>query len=139
MNAAQPLLQPYRMGEFQLANRGRHGAADTLPCNESRPAVRRNYTFATTRQRASAGLIITEGTWISRDAVGWHDVPGLFTDAQVRAWSAVTDAVHREAVSSSCSCGTPARRHIPTSLHGTAPLAPSAVNPGVSSPDAVGK
>ena len=38
-------------------------------------------------QRASAGLIITEGTWVSRDAVGWHDVPGLFTDAQVRGWS----------------------------------------------------
>ena len=28
------------------------------------------------------------------DAVGWHDVPGLFNDAQVHAWSNVTDAVH---------------------------------------------
>ena len=42
----------------------------------------------------TAGLIVTEGTWISHHAVGWHDVPGLFTDTQVRGWSAVTDAGH---------------------------------------------
>jgi N-ethylmaleimide reductase len=46
------------------------------------------------RQRASAGLIITEATGISREGLGWPYAPGLWTDAQVEAWKPVTDAVH---------------------------------------------
>jgi N-ethylmaleimide reductase len=85
-------------------------------------------------QRASAGLIITEGTWISRDAVGWHDVPGLFTDAQVRGWSAVTDAVHREGGVIFAQLWHTGSTSHPDFFAGTTPLAPSAVNPGLQSP-----
>jgi len=46
------------------------------------------------RQRASAGLIISEATGISREGLGWPYAPGLWTDAQVEAWKPVTDAVH---------------------------------------------
>jgi 2,4-dienoyl-CoA reductase-like NADH-dependent reductase (Old Yellow Enzyme family) len=46
------------------------------------------------RQRASAGLIITEATGISREGLGWPYAPGLWTDEQVEAWKPVTDAVH---------------------------------------------
>jgi 2,4-dienoyl-CoA reductase-like NADH-dependent reductase (Old Yellow Enzyme family) len=46
------------------------------------------------RQRAGAGLIITEGTGVSRQGLGWPNAPGLWTDAQVEAWKPVTDAVH---------------------------------------------
>jgi len=46
------------------------------------------------RQRASAGLIITEATGISREGLGWPYAPGLWTDAQVEAWKPVTAAVH---------------------------------------------
>ncbi|QNQ09012.1 alkene reductase [Sphingomonas alpina] len=45
-------------------------------------------------QRASAGLIITEGTGISREGLGWPFAPGLWTDEQVEAWKPVTGAVH---------------------------------------------
>ena len=45
-------------------------------------------------QRASAGLIISEATGISREGLGWPFAPGLWTDAQVAAWKPVTDAVH---------------------------------------------
>jgi N-ethylmaleimide reductase len=45
-------------------------------------------------QRASAGLIITEGTSPSPNGLGYPRIPGLFNDAQVRGWKAVTDAVH---------------------------------------------
>lgn len=45
-------------------------------------------------QRASAGLIISEATGISREGLGWPFAPGLWTDAQVAAWRPVTDAVH---------------------------------------------
>jgi N-ethylmaleimide reductase len=48
------------------------------------------------RQRASAGLIITESSPVSAQAVGYPFTPGIFTDAHVRGWKRVTDAVHEE-------------------------------------------
>jgi N-ethylmaleimide reductase len=45
-------------------------------------------------QRASAGLIIAEGTSPSPNGLGYARIPGLFNDAQVRGWKTVTDAVH---------------------------------------------
>ena len=46
------------------------------------------------RQRASAGLIISEATGISQEGLGWPSTPGLWTEAQVEGWKPVTDAVH---------------------------------------------
>jgi 2,4-dienoyl-CoA reductase-like NADH-dependent reductase (Old Yellow Enzyme family) len=46
------------------------------------------------RQRSGAGVIITEGTGVSRLGLGWPNAPGLWTDAQVEAWKPVTAAVH---------------------------------------------
>lgn len=45
-------------------------------------------------QRASAGLIITEGTSPSPNGLGYPRIPGLFSDAQVQGWKSVTGAVH---------------------------------------------
>jgi len=46
-------------------------------------------------QRASAGLIITEGTSPSPNGLGYPRIPGIFSDAQVKGWKKVTDAVHK--------------------------------------------
>jgi N-ethylmaleimide reductase len=46
-------------------------------------------------QRASAGLIVTEGTSPSPNGLGYPRIPGIFSFAQVNAWKPVTDAVHR--------------------------------------------
>lgn len=46
------------------------------------------------RQRASAGLIISEATGISQEGLGWPSAPGIWTDDQVAGWKKVTDAVH---------------------------------------------
>ncbi len=46
-------------------------------------------------QRASAGLIIAEGTSPSPNGLGYLNIPGLFSPAQVEGWRAVTEAVHR--------------------------------------------
>lgn len=46
------------------------------------------------RQRADAGLIISEATGISREGLGWPYAPGLWTAAQVEGWKPVTAAVH---------------------------------------------
>jgi N-ethylmaleimide reductase len=48
------------------------------------------------RQRASAGLIITEGTYPSADGKGYCRTPGLVTPEQVAGWRRVVDAVHAE-------------------------------------------
>ncbi|WP_375394343.1 alkene reductase [uncultured Sphingomonas sp.] len=45
-------------------------------------------------QRATAGLIISEATGMSREGLGWPFAPGLWTDEQVEGWKPVTDAVH---------------------------------------------
>lgn len=45
-------------------------------------------------QRASAGLIVTEGTSPSPNGLGYARIPGLFTEAHVQGWKLVTDAVH---------------------------------------------
>ena len=50
---------------------------------------------STTRQRASAGLIVTEATQVSPQGVGYPGTPGIHSDAQVAGWRRVTDAVHR--------------------------------------------
>ena len=129
----QPMLRPYQMGEHHLANRV--VMAPLTRCRATNPDLAP--TELHTRyysQRASAGLIITEGTWVSRDAVGWHDVPGLFTDTQVRGWSAVTDAVHREGGVIFAQLWHAGSASHPDFFAGTAPLAPSAVNPGLRSP-----
>lgn len=46
-------------------------------------------------QRASAGLIVTEGTAPSPNALGYARIPGLFSAEQVSGWRAVTESVHR--------------------------------------------
>lgn len=45
-------------------------------------------------QRASAGLIITEGTQVSEQGIGYVSTPGIHTDQQIQGWARVTDAVH---------------------------------------------
>jgi N-ethylmaleimide reductase len=47
-------------------------------------------------QRASAGLLITEGTAPSPNALGYPRIPGIYSDAQVASWKKVTDAVHKK-------------------------------------------
>ena len=71
---------------------------------------------------------------MSRDAVGWHDVSGLFADVQVRAWSAVTDAVHREGGVIFVQLWHIARRHIPLLRRHTAGRLRRPSTPTVSSP-----
>jgi len=48
------------------------------------------------QQRASAGLIVTEGTPVSREGQGFVAVPGIWSEPQIKGWAAVTDAVHQD-------------------------------------------
>lgn len=59
-----------------------------------RDAVPNELMAAYYAQRASAGLITSEATGISREGLGWPNAPGLWTEAQVEGWRKVTKAVH---------------------------------------------
>jgi len=48
------------------------------------------------QQRASAGLIITEGTSPSPNGIGYPRIPGAYSDAQIEGWKKIADAVHSD-------------------------------------------
>jgi N-ethylmaleimide reductase len=86
------LFEAFSLRATQLSNR-----TVMSPLTRSRAADNNtpNSLMATYyAQRASAGLIITEGTSPSPNGLGYARIPGLFNDAHVQGWKLVTDAVH---------------------------------------------
>jgi hypothetical protein len=59
-------------------------------------------------QRATAGMIITEATVISKQGIGWLNSPGIYSDEQAESWRQVVDAVHAKVLPSFSSFGTAA-------------------------------
>jgi N-ethylmaleimide reductase len=79
-------------------------------------------------QRASAGLIITEGTSPSPNGLGYARIPGLFTQDQVAGWRKTTSAVHQDAARIFIQLMHTGRVSHPANLPaGTEILAPSAI------------
>ncbi|WP_076537656.1 alkene reductase [Shewanella sp. UCD-KL21] len=87
------LYQPFTLGGLTLKNR-----IVMPPMTRSRasqPGDVANDMMATYyAQRASAGLIVSEGTQISATAKGYAWTPGIYTPEQISGWRKVTDAVH---------------------------------------------
>jgi N-ethylmaleimide reductase len=83
-------------------------------------------------QRASAGLIITEGTVVSPRATGYVNVPGIYSEAQIEGWRKVTKAVHERGGQIVVQLWHVGRITHPGLLGGQLPLAPSAINPGIN-------
>ena len=86
------LLEPLKVGALNLPNRvvmapltRLRGTVDHLPT----PVMIEYY-----RQRASAGMIITEGTPVSPMGVGYAQVPGIWSAEQTELWKPITAAVH---------------------------------------------
>lgn len=77
-------------------------------------------------QRASAGLIISEATGISREGLGWAYAPGLWTDAQVEGWKPVVERVHQAGGRIVAQLWHMGRLVHPDFLGGAAPLSSSA-------------
>ncbi len=89
------LFQPITVGALQLPNRV--FMAPLTRMRASQPgdmpnALMREYY----RQRAGAGLIVSEGAQISPEGKGYMDTPGIYSAEQARAWREITDAVHAE-------------------------------------------
>jgi N-ethylmaleimide reductase len=89
------LLTRFQLGDITLPNRiimasmtrGRATNPDIVPTD----LHARYYA-----QRASAGLILSESVWVSRNVIGFLNIPGIFTSAQTKVRKKVTDAVHGE-------------------------------------------
>jgi len=84
-------------------------------------------------QRASAGLIITEGSQISERAVGYINTPGIYSDAQVGGWKKITTAVHDKGGAIFIQLWHVGRMSHPDFHNGELPLSASALNPGSQS------
>ncbi|EIM74510.1 NADH:flavin oxidoreductase [Nitritalea halalkaliphila LW7] len=132
MAQQQALLAPLDMGPITLANR-----VVMAPMTRSRAANPEKAPFdlhATYyKQRASAGLIITEGAQISERAVGYINTPGIHTDAQVAGWKQVTEAVHAAGGKIFIQLWHVGRMSHPDFHGGELPHAPSAINPNAQS------
>jgi len=80
-------------------------------------------------QRATAGLIISEGTEVSPDAYGWADSPGLWSAEQIRGWHGVTDAVHKKGGLMYVQLWHTGAMSHPDFFDGALPMSASDVNP----------
>ncbi len=86
------LFQPVKFGSIALSNRIL--MAPLTRARSNRDAIPNALMAKYYAQRASAGLIISEATGISREGLGWPNAPGLWNDEQVQGWKGVTSAVH---------------------------------------------
>jgi N-ethylmaleimide reductase len=86
------LFDPLRIGEIDLANRV---VMAPLTRNRAGPGqVPSELAVEYYRQRAGAGLIISEATQVCPEGQGYLDTPGIHSAGQVAGWRRVTDAVH---------------------------------------------
>lgn len=85
------LFTPTTLGKLQLKNR-----VVMAPMTRSRATgnVPNELMAKYYADRATAGLIITEGTSPSPNGLGYARIPGMFSDEQVKGWKQVNDAVH---------------------------------------------
>ncbi|MGI4739013.1 MAG: alkene reductase [Janthinobacterium lividum] len=126
--AEQPLLTPYHSNKLNLTNRVVM-APMTRSRAENAAHTPNDLMVEYYDQRASAGLIITEGTYVNREAAGYINVPGIYTDEQVAGWKKITDSVRALGSKTFVQLWHVGRVSHPDLLHGALPLAPSAINP----------
>lgn len=126
--SASTLFMPFQVGALCLPNR-----LIMAPMTRSRAqrpgAVPSPSAAIYYEQRASAGLIISEGSQISPQAVGYIDTPGIHSDEQVAGWKLVTEAVHKAGGRIFLQLWHVGAISHPYFHNGALPVAPSAVKP----------
>jgi 2,4-dienoyl-CoA reductase-like NADH-dependent reductase (Old Yellow Enzyme family) len=121
------LFDPLRVGDLTLPNRilmaplTRSRAGDTRTPN----ALMAEYY----RQRASAGLILSEATSVTPQGVGYAATPGIWSKEQTEGWKLTTQAVHDAGGRIFLQLWHVGRISHPMFLHGDLPVAPSAIAP----------
>lgn len=124
------IFEPYQLKNIQLDNRivmapMTRGRAD----NEKSLAVDIMATYY--QQRASAGLIITEGVFVNDKAVGYINIPKIQTEEQRESWKPVAKAVHANNGKIFMQIWHVGASSHPSLLNGALPLSPSGINPNI--------
>ena len=132
MTKQQALLKDCKLGDILLKNRVvmaplTRSRADN-PDNAPTDLMAEYYA-----QRASAGLIISEGSQISQRAVGYINTPGIHSQVQVEGWKKVTKAVHDRGGKIVLQLWHVGRMSHPDFHNGELPLSASALNPNAQS------
>lgn len=133
MKKEQALLQKYQLNDLDLPNR-----MVMAPMTRSRADNSGKIATAALQgeyyaQRASSGLLISEGSPVSERAVGYINTPGIYSKAQVEGWKEVTQKVHQAKGRIFIQLWHVGRISHPDFHHGALPLAPSAINPNAQS------
>ena len=121
------LFDPLQVGELTLPNR-----ILMAPLTRSRAGAARmpNELMAQYyRQRATAGLILSEATSVTPMGVGYADTPGIWSEDQVAGWKLTTQAVHQAGGRIFLQLWHVGRISHPHFLEGRQPVAPSALAP----------
>lgn len=121
------LFTPYKLGGVVLSNRVL--MAPMTRSRTSQPGDVPNDLMAEYySQRASAGIIITEATYVSLEGKGYAKTPGIITAEQVTGWKKVAEAVHRKGGIIFLQLWHTGRMSAVT-VNGLQPVAPSAILP----------
>ncbi len=92
-NKITTLLAPYSKGNLHLKN---HLVMAPMTRSRAINNVPNDLMAEYYGQRTGAGLIITEGTAPTADALSYARIPGIFTQAQIEGWKKTTTAVHKD-------------------------------------------
>lgn len=123
------LFSPLRIGALDVANR--IAMAPLTRARGDMEGVQTPLAAEYYGQRASAGLIISEATNISRQGRGYAYTPGIYTDRQIEAWRPITEAVHSRGGKIVLQLWHVGRfSHVSLQEDGSAPVAPSAIQAG---------
>ena len=122
------LFSPFRLGPLTLKNRVVMAPLTRSRASEGDVPTELNATYY--RQRAEAGLIISEASQISPQGKGYAFTPGIYSKAQIAGWRLVTDAVHEAGGLIFCQLWHVGRiSHPDLQLNHALPVAPSAIRP----------
>ena len=129
----QSLFNPFKLGDLELANRLVMAPMTRNRAGEGNAPTALNAEYY--RQRATAGLIITEASQVSAEGVGYPATPGIYSEQQVACWKQVTDAVHKEGGKIFIQLWYTGRISHPSLLpNEQTPVAPSAIKPAGETP-----
>jgi 2,4-dienoyl-CoA reductase-like NADH-dependent reductase (Old Yellow Enzyme family) len=119
------LFDPLTIADLHLPNR--IVMSPLTRCRASAGRVPNKLMAEYYRQRASAGLIITEATSVDPMGVGYPDTPGIWSDDQTQGWKLITQAVHAAGGRIFLQLWHVGRISDPFYLNGNLPVAPSAI------------
>ena len=80
------LFQPIQVGDMRLSHRAVMSPVTLFACNSRGEHYELGAKYYGQRASTKGTMIITEGTYIAKRAIGWYNVPGIWTGGQIVGW-----------------------------------------------------